>query len=167
MSGDDASEGARATLQAALEASLDAFYVLRCERNDAGEIVDFVFTEVNRFALQRMQKVREELIGQRLCELYPSNRSAGFFARYRRVVETHEPLDEEYMLHEGRGSLRMVPAPGGGGGRRGCDLAAQDQRAEAGAARARGAARAAAARAEDGIAGAPGGVASPTTSTIC
>ena len=118
MSGDDASEGARATLQAALEASLDAFYVLRCERDDAGEIVDFVFTEVNRFALQRMRKVREELIGQRLCELYPFNRSAGFFARYRRVVETHEPLDEEYMLHEGGARSgwfqhRVVPAGDG------------------------------------------------------
>lgn len=113
MSGDDADEGARqqaarvneleaerAALHAALEASLDAFYLLRCERDEAGEIVDFVFTAVNSFAAKLTRKSRDQLVGQRLCELYPFNRSAGFFAKYRRVVETRQPLDEEYQLHD-------------------------------------------------------------------
>lgn len=90
-----------ATLRAALETSFDAVFVLRCERDADGEVVDFVFTDVNRGAELHMRMAREEFIGQRLCELFPINRSGGFFAQYRRVFETGEPLEQEYQLQEG------------------------------------------------------------------
>lgn len=90
-----------ATLRATMEASFDAVFVLRCERDSDGEVVDLVFTEVNRRAELEMRMSRAEFIGQRLCEVFPLNRSWGFLAQYRRVAETREPMEQEFQLHEG------------------------------------------------------------------
>ena len=93
-------EAENATLRATLEASFDAVSLLRCERDGDGRVVDFVFVEVSRLAEQQMRLAREELIGQRMCELFPINRSGGFFEQFCRVVETREPLEQEFQLHE-------------------------------------------------------------------
>jgi PAS domain S-box-containing protein len=85
-------------LQAASEASLDAFFICRAERDGRGEIVDFVFVHVNTRAADMLGMKRGEILGQRMCELLPVNRTHGFFEKYRRVVETGEPLEEEFHL---------------------------------------------------------------------
>jgi len=106
MSGEDAArlralEAELATLRAAIEGCFDAFFLLRSVRDAAGEIVDFVFIEVNHAAELEMKMTRAELVGHRICELFPVNRRAGFFEQYRRVAETGEPLEQEFQLFDG------------------------------------------------------------------
>ncbi len=84
--------------RAAMEGSLDAVFFLTAERDDRGTITDFRFTDLNGRGAALVSRRREEVIGQRLCELLPVNRTAGFFDKYARVVETGEPLEEEFPI---------------------------------------------------------------------
>jgi len=87
-----------AWLRAASESSLDSFFIFRAERDDAGEIIDFVFVYVNKTAEEMLQIPRESILGKRLCEVLPINREAGFFEKYKKVLETGIPLQEEFLL---------------------------------------------------------------------
>lgn len=82
--------------RAALDASLDAFFVLQSVRNASGQIEDFTFTELNRVAEGLLGRSRETLIGARLCGLYPANRTSGLFDRYAQVVENRVPFENEF-----------------------------------------------------------------------
>ena len=97
--GSPATSSPEARFRAALEASLDAIYLLEAVRDPfTGEIVDFVFVDVNAKGEELISRRREEILGQRLCELLPINRTAGFFEKYKRVVETRIPLEEEFPI---------------------------------------------------------------------
>ena len=107
-----------ATMRAALECCLDPFFVLRCERDGAGGVVDFVYVEVNRCAEQHMRLTRDQVIGQRMSELFPFNCRASFIEHYARVVETREPVEYEYEVVEADARVgwfhhRVVPAGDG------------------------------------------------------
>ncbi|MBX9626509.1 MAG: PAS domain S-box protein, partial [Gemmataceae bacterium] len=86
--------------RAAMEGSLYAVYFLAAERDPGGAVTDFVFTDMNRKGEQLISRSREEVVGRRLCELLPVNRTGGFFDKYVRVVETGEPLEEEFPIRE-------------------------------------------------------------------
>jgi len=86
--------------RAANEASLDALLLLRSERDETGEISDFIFVDVNRRTEEMLRMRRDQLLGKRLCETLPVNREAGFFEKYKRVVDTGAPLEEEFFLPE-------------------------------------------------------------------
>ncbi|PIK87253.1 histidine kinase [Synechococcus sp. 63AY4M2] len=88
-----------ARFRAALEASLDAIYLLEAVRDPVTrEILDFVFVDVNAKGEELISLQRRQIIGQRLCELLPINRWGGFFEKYKRVVETGIPLEEEFPI---------------------------------------------------------------------
>ena len=109
-------EAELATLRGAIEGCFDAFFLLRSVRDEAGQIIDFTFVELNEAAVRELQMDRAVLIGRRVCELFPVNRRAGFFDQYRRVAETREPLDQEFQLFErtqGWYQHRVVPAGDG------------------------------------------------------
>ncbi|MEM1099506.1 MAG: PAS domain-containing protein [Planctomycetota bacterium] len=94
--------------RALMDGSLDAFYLLDAVRADdgAGPIVDFVFREVNRRGAVLISREVEDVLGQHLCELLPVNRTNGFFEQYVRVVETRQPLmDEFHISAEAQGVL--------------------------------------------------------------
>lgn len=102
-------EGSLLTLEmvySAFEAAIDAFYLLRPVFSEDGLIEDFIFVAVNAAAEAQMSVSREELLGKRLCEVYPINREQGFFDQYVRVYETGLPLNQEYSVGPG------YPAPG-------------------------------------------------------
>lgn len=82
----------------ALEGSRDAIYLLDAVRDGAGEIVDFVFAEVNVAAESELGLRREQLIGQHLCTRFPINREARFFERYRQVACGAPPFAQEYEI---------------------------------------------------------------------
>lgn len=86
--------------RAANDASLDALLLLRSDRNEIGEIRDFVFLDLNRRLEEMLSMSRKRLLGKRLCEELPINREAGFFEKYRRVADTGVPLEEEFFLPE-------------------------------------------------------------------
>lgn len=84
--------------RAAMEGSLDSVFFLTADRAPTGIIQDFRFSELNRRGCNLLSRSREQVIGQRLCELLPVNRTAGFFNKFVRVVETGEPLEEEFTV---------------------------------------------------------------------
>jgi PAS domain S-box-containing protein len=87
-----------ARFRAAAEGSLDAFFIFHSVRDEQGNIVDFAFAELNANAEQMISMSKHEVIGQRLCELFPINRTGGFFEKYVRVVETGVVLEEEFAI---------------------------------------------------------------------
>ena len=84
--------------RAAAEAGLDALFILNSVRGERGEILDFEFTDINPRAEQMLGMARGQVIGQKLCELIPINRSGGFFDKYVAVVATGTPLEEEFPI---------------------------------------------------------------------
>ncbi|VTR93797.1 multi-sensor hybrid histidine kinase : PAS/PAC sensor hybrid histidine kinase OS=Desulfococcus oleovorans (strain DSM 6200 / Hxd3) GN=Dole_1520 PE=4 SV=1: PAS_3: PAS_3: PAS_4: PAS_8: PAS_4: PAS_3: HisKA: HATPase_c: Response_reg [Gemmata massiliana] len=94
---------AETVLRAAMEGSLDAVFLFASDRGPDGQIRDFRFTDLNQRAAALIERDRAAVIGTRLCELFPLHRTAGLFDRYARVVESGEPLEEEFPLeYEGR-----------------------------------------------------------------
>lgn len=90
----------------AIAGSRDAVYFLEAVRDEKGEIADFRFTEVNGAGERELSMTREQLLGQSLCTLFPINREAGFFERYRQVTSGGHPYALEYE------SPASCPAPG-------------------------------------------------------
>jgi PAS domain S-box-containing protein len=89
-----------ARFRAANDASLDVLLLLRSERDATGSVCDFVFVDLNRRAEELLRMGRAQLLGKRLCEELPINREAGYFDKYKRVVDTGIPLEEEFFLPE-------------------------------------------------------------------
>ena len=87
-----------ARFRATIEGSLDAFFIFESVRDEGGQIVDFAFVELNSNGEKMISRRKEEVIGKRLCELMPINRTDGFFEKYVRVVETQEVLEEEFLI---------------------------------------------------------------------
>ena len=81
------------------EGSLDAFFLLRSLRNEAGEITDFTFVDINGRGEELISMPKEAVVGQRICELLPTIRTDGFLEKYARVAETREPIEEEFRVH--------------------------------------------------------------------
>ena len=80
----------------AQEMSLDAFTILTAVRDASGVIVDFRWEYVNPEAGRILRHPPEDLIGQRLLDVLPGNKTnSDLFKRYVRVVETGEPHDYE------------------------------------------------------------------------
>lgn len=80
----------------AQEISLDAFTVMEAVRDDTGDIVDFVWNYVNPKAAKILQQLPDALIGKRLLQVLPGNKtSSELFNHYVQVVETGQPHDIE------------------------------------------------------------------------
>lgn len=90
-----AARNAQAINAAAVEGSLDSFYVLKTLRGADGNIHDFLITEINARGTLLLAKPKSQIIGRKLCELLPVIRTSGFFDRYVNVVNTGEALEEE------------------------------------------------------------------------
>lgn len=86
--------------QAAANSSLDSIYILEAVRDSSGVIADFLFVFVNSNAAQLIGRPRKDVLGQRLCDLMPSNRKNGMFEKYSGVVETGDPIREEMAVQE-------------------------------------------------------------------
>jgi PAS domain S-box-containing protein len=84
--------------RAASDGSFDSFYILKSVRNENNAIIDFEFVDLNTRGAEMVSSSKSQVIGQRLCELFPINRTDGFFDKYVRVVESGEPLDEEFPI---------------------------------------------------------------------
>ncbi len=84
--------------RAAAEAGLDALFILKSVRGERGDILDFTFTDINARAEQMLGMARGQVIGQKLCELIPINRTGGFFDKYVAVVATGTALEEEFRI---------------------------------------------------------------------
>ena len=88
------------SLRTAREAMLDSFLIFSAERDEQGKIIDFIFLDMNSNAERMLQMSCKQLTGKRMCEELPINRTNGFFEKYKKVVETGIPLEEEFYLPE-------------------------------------------------------------------
>lgn len=93
-------EEAHSQFLAAAEANLDAFSLLESVRNDSGEIVDFRFLYVNANTERMIGMPRSEILGRTLCSVMRVKPQGNLIARYCKVVDTGEPLNEELPVIE-------------------------------------------------------------------
>ncbi|HTD29672.1 MAG TPA: diguanylate cyclase [Xanthomonadaceae bacterium] len=80
-----------ARFEAAVESHLDAFFVLECMRDPAGEIHDMRYVLINARGEEVLTRPRAEVLGRGMCELFPILRSDGMLASCAQVVATGEP----------------------------------------------------------------------------
>jgi diguanylate cyclase (GGDEF)-like protein len=83
---------------AATESSMDSFLMCEAVRDADGEIEDFVFTYLNGNVEKLLAIPAKGLLGRRMCEVLPINRTLGLFDRYKQVVTTGEPLAYEFPV---------------------------------------------------------------------
>lgn len=95
-------EKEQARFQAAMECSLDDFYIFDGIANDGGQIVDFRFSYINPNAERRLGVRRDDLIGKLLTEFRPYMTTSGLIEKYREVVRTGQPLTCEVYLDDER-----------------------------------------------------------------
>jgi diguanylate cyclase (GGDEF)-like protein/PAS domain S-box-containing protein len=96
-------------LRGARESSLDAFFLFTSVRGADDRVKDLRFTDLNRRAEELIGRRREDVIGALMGELRPLDRGDGFLARYARVAETGEPLEEEFsIVQPGSGERRWM-----------------------------------------------------------
>jgi PAS domain-containing protein/anti-sigma regulatory factor (Ser/Thr protein kinase) len=84
----------------ALDSILDLVVVERAIRDATGAIVDFEIVWMNTAPVDAAGRSRDQLIGRRISELYPSLAGGELVAGYARVVETWEPLVVPVMPYE-------------------------------------------------------------------
>jgi PAS domain-containing protein len=92
-------EEAHSQFLAAAETSLDAFGLLEAVRNGAGEIIDFRILYANANGERLVGRPRSELVGQMLCSVTPARPTSSMFVRFCKVVESGEPLNEEFSVN--------------------------------------------------------------------
>jgi len=104
-------------LGAFLEAIDEACFRMGAVRDAAGRIADFEYQYCNRTALTLLDRRREEVIGRRLLDLFPSHRTNGLFDAYAQVVESGESLRYEFAFDEGgvAGEFEVVVSRAGDG----------------------------------------------------
>jgi PAS domain S-box-containing protein len=88
-------------LQSALEALDEPFFCMSAVRDATGHVIDFTYGYCNRAALALLGRRREEVLGRRLLDLFPSHLTNGLFEAYARVTDTGEPLRYEFAFDEG------------------------------------------------------------------
>jgi diguanylate cyclase (GGDEF)-like protein/PAS domain S-box-containing protein len=90
------------------ESSIDASFLLHCDRDAAGQIIDFVFDDANPRGAAALGLAKDAIVGRRLCEVIPISRDGGLFRRYVQVAETGTTLDEECELNLAEIDARWV-----------------------------------------------------------
>ncbi len=79
---------------------IDNVAIGRTVRDDDGAIVDYELEFVNRASLDGGGRAADELVGRRLCELYPAWRTSEMWTRFHDVVETGVPFIGERIPYE-------------------------------------------------------------------
>ena len=81
--------------RSAIDASLDAFLLLRSVRDADGTIVDFVIIDANARTSTLLGRPRDEFVGRRLRDALPAVMKQGYFDDFLQVAMTGTPVDRE------------------------------------------------------------------------
>jgi PAS domain S-box-containing protein len=87
-----------ARFRAAAFGSLTAFFIAECVRDEAGQICDFCFVEVNQQGELLVGKPKEEIVGHLLCRTLPVVCADGLFEQYVKVAETGQAWEAIFPL---------------------------------------------------------------------
>jgi PAS domain S-box-containing protein len=92
-------------LRASFDAEVDPHMLIEAVRDAGGQIVDFVYRDVNRAMCKNLAASRKDLIGRRLRETLPGFVESGLLARYAECAERGTPVvvdDYDYtVIHRG------------------------------------------------------------------
>ena len=100
--------GAESVYRHLWESSLDACFLLHCERDGAGHVTDFVFADMNPRGAAALGLARETAVRRSLCELIPIRRGGALYNRYVNVAESGATLDEECELNLAEINARWI-----------------------------------------------------------
>lgn len=110
------SDAAHSLLRAGADALLDPHVLLEAQRDSLGQIVDFIYREVNQATCDYLGWSREDLLGRGLVEIMPGAKGA-LLDGYIRCLETGEPVivddfsyDNEVLADTRRYDLRATRA---------------------------------------------------------
>jgi PAS domain S-box-containing protein len=84
--------------RAAIEGSLDAFFILQGPHNAQVQITNFHFVETNRRAEELFGRTREQLLGQDVAAILPGSPLAGSLATFPQVLWSGKPLEETFAF---------------------------------------------------------------------
>jgi diguanylate cyclase (GGDEF)-like protein len=85
-------------LHDAMHASADGVFLLRALRNEAGEIADFVLTDVNPTGARLMRASHEQLVGRRLHRDLPLGFVTPLLEQYADAIALNAPLVEDVRV---------------------------------------------------------------------
>lgn len=85
------------SLQGVLDSSVSGIMALRSVRDEAGEIIDFEWTLVNKMACELLGFSAEQLVHQRMLQLIPGKLKDGLFDKYCEVVKTGVSQEFEHL----------------------------------------------------------------------
>lgn len=91
-------ERARAQFEAASNASLDAFWILRAERAPDGRLLDFRFTHCNDRGAELLRRPKEQILWHTRAEVFKAARDPRFLEMYAQVLESGQPLRAEFVI---------------------------------------------------------------------
>ncbi len=90
----------RTYLKNILDTTAIGIMAFQAVRDEAGQIVDFVWTVANRQSVAQIAYTPDELVGKRMSEVSPNMKTAGLFDSYVQVVETGEPFVHELFYDQ-------------------------------------------------------------------
>jgi PAS domain S-box-containing protein len=86
-----------ARFRAAVEGSLDAFYIVKAV-GGPDLAADFEYVALNTRAAERAGRPREELVGAKMGDLYPQAQVRPAFEKYLSVMRTGQPIEEDVAV---------------------------------------------------------------------
>jgi PAS domain S-box-containing protein len=78
-----------------IDTSLNAIYAWKAIRDNAGAVIDFEYTLVNKMFEKMTGKSGKEVIGKTALQLYPALKGTELFHKYIQVIETGVPAKFE------------------------------------------------------------------------
>jgi diguanylate cyclase (GGDEF)-like protein/PAS domain S-box-containing protein len=87
-----------ARFRAAIDGSLDAFFLLQSDWDKAGKLIDFVLVDMNSKAEEMIVQSKEHLLGKGLGDIFPWGGQSGYFEKYLRGFKTHQGFEEELAV---------------------------------------------------------------------
>lgn len=86
-----------------IENMLDCFGIYTAVRDESGRIVDFRCEYVNSAACANKRTLEQQHMGSFFCQALPNYCQDRLFEQYCQVVETGQPLSEEYPIYDRAG----------------------------------------------------------------
>ncbi|RIV21657.1 PAS domain-containing protein [Fibrisoma montanum] len=83
-------------LQAVMDFSDSYITYCESERDESGQIIDFIYRLTNAFVNKLIGRPSEQIVGQRMTQFFPSIKQIGLFQRYVQVVESGESQTFEF-----------------------------------------------------------------------
>lgn len=97
-----------AQFRAAIEGSMDAFFLMQCLTNENGDIEDFQIVDLNTRAEIFATRTRERLLGGRMRQHFPKTLIRDFFEGSVDVALTQEAMEAEHSYASETGSIHWL-----------------------------------------------------------